>query len=92
MGPWGAEGIRLIRMAEFPFMRSRERREIAWLQISLSSLPVCLAIAWAIFFTSRTATLCQPPRDSNARGMKETPCLSRGKDEFYLDLTAVDLS
>ena len=77
MGPWGMEGIRLTRMAEFPFIRSSERREIAWLQTSLSSLPVCLAIAWAIFFTSFTATLCQPPSDSKARGVKETPCLSQ---------------
>ena len=77
MGPWGMEGIRLTRMAEFPFIRSSERREIAWLQTSLSSLPVCLAIAWAIFFTSFTATLCQPPSDSKARGVKEIPCLSQ---------------
>ena len=73
MVPWGAEGIRLTRMAEFPLMRSSERREIAWLQTSLSSLPVCLAIAWAIFFTSVTAALCQPPRDSKARGRKAMP-------------------
>ena len=77
MGPWGAEGIRLTKIAEFPFMRRSERREMAWLQHSLSSLPVCLANACAIFFTSCTAVLCQPPRDSKARGMKETPCLSQ---------------
>ena len=67
MGPWVMERIRLTSMAEFPFIKSRERREMAWLQTSLSSLPVCLAMAWAIFFTSVTATLCQPPRDSKAR-------------------------
>ena len=77
MGPWGAEGIRLIKIAEFPFIRSSERREMAWLQHSLSSLPVCLARAWAIFFTSCAAVLCQPPRDSKARGMKLMPCLSQ---------------
>ena len=74
IGPWGMEGIRLTRIADFPFIRSSERREIAWLQTSLSSL---LAIAIAIFLTSFTAALCQPPRDSNARGWKTIPCLSQ---------------
>ena len=46
-----AEGIRLIKMAAFPFIRSRESLDTAWLQHSLSSRPVCLAMAWAIFFT-----------------------------------------
>ena len=32
MGPRGAEGILLMRIEAFPFMRSRERREKAWLQ------------------------------------------------------------
>ena len=47
MGPWVMEGIRLTSMAEFPFIKSRERREMAWLQTSLSSLPVCLAMVKA---------------------------------------------
>ena len=47
MEPVGAVGIRLTRMAEFPFIRSRERGEIAWLQTSLSSLPVnCQDNCW----------------------------------------------
>ena len=85
MGPEGTEGIRLIKMEAFPFMRSSERRDMAWLQTSLSSLPVCLAIACAIFLTSWTAVLCHPPKDSKARGMKDTPCLSHNVPFDYLD-------
>ena len=62
MGPRGAEGILLMRIEAFPFMRSRERREMAWLQTSLSSCPVCLAVACAIFFTSFTAEQLNPQK------------------------------
>ena len=68
--------MRLMRIALFPFIKSRESREVAWLQHSLSSTPVCLATACASFFTCFSAVLCHPPRDSNAKGMKATPCLS----------------
>ena len=71
IGPWGMEGIRLTRIADFPFIRSSERREIAWLQTSLSSLPVCLAIAIAIFFTSFTAALSQPPQRFKREGLED---------------------
>ena len=62
MGPRGAEGILLMRIEAFPFKRSRERREMAWLQTSLSSCPVCLAVACAIFFTSFTAEQLNPQK------------------------------
>ena len=76
MSGLGAEGMRLMRIALFPFIKSRESREVAWLQHSLSSTPVCLVIACASFFTCFSAVLCHPPRDSNAKGTKTTPCLS----------------
>ena len=71
----GAEGIRLVKIAAFPFIRSKDSLEVALLTHSLSSRPVCLAKACAILFTCTSAVLCHPPRDSNARGMKATPCL-----------------
>ena len=71
-----ADGMRLIRIALFPFIKSSDSLEVAWLQHSLSSTPVCLATACASFFTCFSAVLCHPPRDSKARGTKATPCLS----------------
>ena len=73
----GAAGILLMRMAALPFMSSSESREVAWLQHSFSSRPVCLATACANLFTCWSAVLCQPPKDSKAIGMKETPCLAQ---------------
>ena len=73
----GAAGILLISIAALPFINSRESLEVAWLQHSLSSLPVCLASAWASCFTCSSAVLCQPPKDSKARGMNATPCLAQ---------------
>ena len=70
----GAAGIRFERIAAFPFISSSESLEVAWLQHSLSSRPVCLATACANLFTCCSAVLCQPPRDSKAIGMKDTPC------------------
>ena len=58
----------MVRIAAFPFISSRDSLEVAWLTHSLSSRPVCLV-------TCTSAVLCHPPRDSNARGMKATPCL-----------------
>ena len=73
----GAAGILLLRMAALPFISSRESLEVAWLQHSLSSLPVCLATTCASLFTCCSAVLCQPPKDSKAIRMKDTPCLAQ---------------
>ena len=35
MGPWLMEGIKLTSMAEFPFIKSSERREMAFVSPSL---------------------------------------------------------
>ena len=74
---FAGQGTLLRRMEAFPRIKRREILDRAWLVHSLSSRPVCLAIACAIFDTSFSAVECQPPRDSKARGRKATPCLSQ---------------
>ena len=48
-----------------------------WLMVSPSSWPVCLASADPSFLSCSRATLCHPPSDSAAMGIKAIPCWSQ---------------
>ena len=78
-------GIRFTNKAPLPLTN---RIESFWNRCDLasfSSCPVCLARAAASFWISPTAILCQPPKDSMARGMNLIPCLlqSSSNPQFF---------
>ena len=73
VGAAGKVGILLAIMAAFPRWSSTPSRDQVWLIASPSSCPLCLARAPASFLTWSTATSCQPPNVSAARGRKVIP-------------------
>ena len=77
MADEGWPGILLRRSEESPFWRSTDALVRRWLMVSPSSWPVCLASADPSFLSCSRATLCHPPSDSAAMGIKAIPCWSQ---------------
>ena len=70
----GREGTRLPGIAALPLCSKMLSLPHRCLAASPSSCLVWRAKAAASFFTSPTFALCQPPKDSAARGRKAVPC------------------
>ena len=73
-GKKSTSGRRLVIMAALPRIRWRDILCTSWLTTSLSSDPVCLAIAAPRRLNWLMAWWCMPPRVSRAIGRKTSPC------------------
>ena len=73
-GKKSTSGRRLVIIAALPRIRWRDILCTSWLTVSLSSDPVCLAIAVPRRLSWLMAWWCMPPRVSRAIGRKTSPC------------------
>ena len=73
-GKKSTSGRRLVIIAAFPRIRWRDILCTSWLTVSLSSDPVCLAIAVPRRLSWLMAWWCMPPSVSRAIGRKTIPC------------------